>query len=101
MLRKCVYITGEPSEPLKKLLQFHIKQKTFLKRHSTLKKLQKEKKTTAIRPEDIEKKILLQLEDLKQEKRKIFDMIAANMKKKKERHERKRLEKEKQDAMQL
>jgi hypothetical protein len=64
-------------------------------------KLQKEKKPTTIKPEDVEKKILLQLEDLKQEKRKIFDMIAANMKKKKERQERKKQEKDNQVAMQL
>jgi hypothetical protein len=91
-MNQSVFVTGEPSESLRKLLSFHIKQKSFFKKYSQLKK-PKELKQLQDSPEDLEKKILQTLEDLKQEKRKIFTLIAQNMKRKNEKKAKREKEK--------
>lgn len=84
---KFVYTTGEPSKILRKQLINRIMNKNV--DSPMIKKLERE------RLEEQEQKILAQLENLRQEKRKIFSLIALNMKK---RNEKKRLKLEKQQA---
>jgi hypothetical protein len=78
ILMKYLYVMGEPSKILRRSLRDHIINKNF-QQQPKIKKMEKE------RLEEQEEKILAQLENLKQEKRKIFTLIAMKKRSRKQK----------------
>ncbi|KAJ3323970.1 hypothetical protein HDV06_000946 [Boothiomyces sp. JEL0866] len=86
-----LFVASEPSTRLYKLLNFTIRKGTYKKRYGEVEEPKPVEKieTGILELNETEKKIVQTLEDLKQEKRKIFSLVALNMKKKNERRKQK------------